>query len=237
MPRTRAAIRTASRQEARIPLSSLRKTKADRLKLAQNGAAILTTFNDIDMTALVALQHTHGQAFEKHHGIRLRFMPFLVKAATIALEEAPLLNAEVDGTDIVHKHHYDIGVTIDTGREQIVPILRDADRLSITEIEQRIAAFLAAADEGTLTLGDLVGGTFSISDQSAYGALLSVPILNFPQSAILGLHKITETPAVIKGRIEIRPSMYAALSYDHRIIDGKEAINFSARVKQLIEDP
>ena len=222
-------------------MSRLRRRIAERLKAAQNTAAMLTTFNEIDMSQAMALRERWRQAFEKRHGVRLGFMSIFIKAAIVALKELPAVNAEIDGDDIVYKNHYDIGVAVGTEQGLVVPVVRDADLKSFAEIETEIGALGRKARDGKLTIEDLSGGTFTISNGGVYGSLLSTPILNPPQSAILGMHKIERRPiAVGRGadeRIEIRPMMYVALSYDHRIIDGREAVLFLVAIKDALEDP
>jgi 2-oxoglutarate dehydrogenase E2 component (dihydrolipoamide succinyltransferase) len=230
-------------REVRVRMTRLRRRIAERLKAAQNAAAMLTTFNEIDMSRTIALREKWREAFEKKHGVRLGFMSFFVKASIAALREIPGVNAEIDGDDIVYKNHYDLGVAVGTEHGLVVPVLRDADAKSFAEIEKEIAALGQKAREGKLSVDDLSGGTFTISNGGIYGSLLSTPILNPPQSGILGMHKIERRPIVVAGRnpggetIEIRPMMYVALSYDHRIVDGREAVGFLVRVKELVEDP
>ena len=223
-------------------MTRLRKRIAERLKQAQNNAAMLTTFNEVDMTAVSALRNEYRDAFEKKHdGVRLGFMSFFVKACVTALKEFPAVNAEIDGDDIVYKNHYDMGVAVGTGQGLVVPVVRDADLKSFAAIEQEIAALGRKARDAKLTIEDLSGGTFTISNGGVYGSLLSTPILNPPQSAILGMHKIERRPIAVGAgadeRIEIRPMMYVALTYDHRIIDGREAVTFLVRLKEGVEDP
>jgi 2-oxoglutarate dehydrogenase E2 component (dihydrolipoamide succinyltransferase) len=198
---------------------------------------MLTTFNEVDMTAILDLRQRYRDSFEKRHGVRLGFMSFFVKASITALREFPAVNAEIDGDEIVYKNHYDVGVAVGSGQGLVVPVVRDADRLGFGEIEKTIAALGARARDGRLTLDELTGGTFTISNGGVYGSLLSTPILNTPQSGILGMHKIQDRAVVIGGKIEVRPMMYLALSYDHRIVDGREAVSFLIRVKECIEDP
>ena len=224
-------------REERVPMTRLRIRIAERLKQAQNNAAMLTTFNEVDMSGVMAVRERLREAFEKKHGARLGFMSFFLKAVTIALKEIPAVNAEIDGTDIIYKNHYDIGVAVGTDQGLVVPVLRDADRLSFAEIETGIAALGRRARDGKLTMDDLTGGTFTITNGGVYGSLQSTPILNPPQSGILGMHKIQKRPVAIDDELAIRPMMYLALSYDHRIIDGREAVTFLVRVKQCIEDP
>jgi 2-oxoglutarate dehydrogenase E2 component (dihydrolipoamide succinyltransferase) len=221
----------------RVRMSKLRQKIAQRLKESQNTAAILTTFNEVDMTEVMALRAQYKDAFEKKHGAKLGFMSFFVKACVTALKEIPAVNAEIDGTDIVYKNFYDIGVAVGSPQGLVVPVLRDADALNLAQIEKGIADLGNKAREGKLTLPDLAGATFTISNGGVYGSLMSTPIINPPQSAILGMHKIQERPMVVGGEIKIRPMMYLALSYDHRIIDGKEAVTFLVRIKDLLEDP
>ena len=225
------------RREERVPMSRLRRRAAERLKLAQDTAAMLTTFNEVDMSAVNALRAAHGEAFEKKHGVRLGFMSFFVKAAVAALVEYPAVNAQIDGEEIVYKHYQDIGVAVSAPQGLVVPVLRDAGRMSFAEVEQAIRALGLKAREGKLALDDLLGGTFTISNGGVFGSLMSTPIINPPQSAILGMHKVQERPVAVAGAVEIRPMMYLALSYDHRLIDGREAVSFLVRIKDCIEDP
>ena len=226
-----------ARHEERVKMTRLRQTIARRLKEAQNTAAILTTFNEVDMSALIELRKRYKEAFEKRHGVKLGFMGFFVKACCQALEEIPAVNAEIDGTDIIYKRFCHIGVAVGTEKGLVVPVVRDADRLSLAEIEKTIAELGRKARDGALDIADLQGGTFTISNGGVYGSLMSTPILNAPQSGILGMHKIQERAVVVDGKIEARPMMYLALSYDHRVVDGKEAVTFLVRVKELLEDP
>ena len=228
---------SAHRREERLPMSRLRRRAGERLKLAQDTAAMLTTFNEVDMTAVTALRAAHGEAFEQKHGVRLGLMSFFVKAAVAALVEYPTVNAQIDGDDIVYKRYHDIGVAVSAPRGLVVPVLRDAGRMSFAEVEQAIRAFVVKAREGKLALDDLLGGTFTISNGGVFGSLMSTPIINPPQSAILGMHKVQERPVAVAGAVEIRPMMYLALSYDHRLIDGREAVSFLVRIKDCIEDP
>jgi 2-oxoglutarate dehydrogenase E2 component (dihydrolipoamide succinyltransferase) len=221
----------------RVKMSKLRQKVAQRLKESQNTAAILTTFNEVDMTEVMALRNQYKDAFLKKHGAKLGFMSFFVKACILALKEIPAVNAEIDGTDIVYKNFYDIGIAVGSPQGLVVPVLRDADSLGLAEIEQGIVDLGTKARDGKLALADLMGATFTISNGGVYGSLMSTPIINPPQSGILGMHKIQERPMVINGEIKIRPMMYLALSYDHRIIDGKEAVTFLVRIKELLEDP
>jgi 2-oxoglutarate dehydrogenase E2 component (dihydrolipoamide succinyltransferase) len=218
-------------------MSRLRKRIAERLKEAQNTAAMLTTFNEVDMSEVMAVRSRFKDGFEKKHGVKLGFMSFFAKAAVSALKEVPAVNAEIDGEEIVYKNYYNIGVAVGTEQGLVVPVVRDADRLSFAEIEAKIADFGRRARDGKLTLDELMGGTFTISNGGIYGSLLSTPILNPPQSGILGMHKIEERPVAIGGKVEIRPMMYLALSYDHRIVDGREAVTFLVRLKEAVEDP
>jgi len=229
--------RTLGLREERVKMTRLRKRIAERLKQAQNNAAILTTFNEADMSAVMALRERYKEGFEKRHGVKLGFMGFFVKACAAALKEIPAVNAEIDGDDIIFKNHYDIGVAVGTEQGLVVPVVRDCDELSIAGVEKRIGEFGKKARDGKLGLDDLQGGTFTISNGGVYGSLMSTPILNPPQSGILGMHKIQPRPIAVGDKIEIRPMMYLALSYDHRIIDGREAVTFLIRVKEAIEDP
>ena len=231
----------AGERETRVRMTRLRRRIAERLKQAQQNAAMLTTFNEIDMSGAIALRERWREAFEKKHGVRLGFMSIFVKAAIVALKELPAVNAEINGEDIVYKNHYDIGVAVGTEQGLVVPVVRDADARSFAEIEKEIAALGHKARDGKLTIKDLSGGTFTISNGGVYGSLLSTPILNPPQSAILGMHKIERRPIAVGDpggeRVEIRPMMYVALTYDHRIIDGREAVTFLVRLKEGVEDP
>ncbi len=224
-------------REERVRMSRLRQVIAKRLKDAQNTAAMLTTFNEVDMTAVVALRNEHKTAFEKKHGVRLGFMSFFAKASIMALQELPAVNAEIYGDEVIYKNYYDIGVAVGTPQGLVVPIVRDADKLSFAGIEKTISELGLRARDGKLTMADMTGGTFTISNGGVYGSLMSTPILNPPQSAILGMHKTQMRPMAIGEKVEIRPMMYLALSYDHRIIDGREAVTFLVRVKEAIEDP
>lgn len=221
----------------RVRMSRLRKTIAQRLKDSQNTAAILTTFNEIDMSHVIATRQKYKDIFEKKHGVKLGFMSFFVKASVAALQEIPSVNGEIDGDDIIYKNFYDIGVAVGTEQGLVVPVVRDSDKKTFSDIEKNIAEYGKKAREGKLSMADLSGGTFTISNGGTYGSLLSTPIINPPQSAILGMHKTQERAVVIDGKIEVRPMMYVALSYDHRIIDGKDAVTFLVRVKEYIEDP
>jgi 2-oxoglutarate dehydrogenase E2 component (dihydrolipoamide succinyltransferase) len=220
-----------------VALTRLRLTIARRLKEAQNTAAMLTTFNEVDLHQVMALRTQYKEAFEKKHGVKLGFMGFFVKAVVQALREIPEVNAELDGDDLVYKNYYHIGVAVGTEKGLVVPVVRDADRLSLAGVEREIASLGKRAREGALKLEDLQGGTFTISNGGVYGSLMSTPILNVPQSGILGMHKIQERPVAVDGQIVIRPMMYLALTYDHRIVDGKEAVTFLVRVKESLEDP
>ncbi len=224
--------------EERVKMTRLRRTIAARLKEAQNTAAMLTTFNEVDMGAAMALRAEYKDAFEKkHNGVRLGFMSFFVRACVAALKEFPAVNAEIDGDDIVYKHHVHMGIAVGGSNGLVVPVVRHADTMSFAQIEKAIGDFGRRARDGQLKIDELSGGTFSITNGGVYGSLMSTPIINPPQSAILGMHKIQERPMAIAGKVEIRPMMYLALSYDHRIIDGKEAVSFLVRVKEMIEDP
>ena len=230
-------VRATHVREERVRMSRLRQTIARRLKEAQFSAAMLTTFNEVDMSAVMALRAQYKDAFEKRHGVKLGFMSFFVKACVFALQEVPAVNAEIDGADLIYKNHYDIAVAVGTDRGLVAPVVRDADEMSLADVERAIGALGNKARDGTLALEELQGGTFTISNGGVYGSLMSTPILNAPQSGILGMHKIQDRPMVVGGKIEIRPMMYLALSYDHRIVDGKEAVTFLVRVKEALEDP
>jgi 2-oxoglutarate dehydrogenase E2 component (dihydrolipoamide succinyltransferase) len=230
-PRPRAA------REERVRMTRLRQRIAERLKEAQNTAAMLTTFNEVDMSAVMAMRAAYKDGFEKKHGVKLGFMSFFVKASIAALKDFPSVNAEIDGADIVYKNYYDIGVAVSTSTGLIVPVVRDADAKSFADIEKEIADLGGRARDGKLAIDELQGGTFTITNGGTFGSLMSTPILNPPQSAILGMHKIQDRPIAIAGKVEIRPMMYLAVSYDHRIIDGREAVSFLVRVKDAIEDP
>ena len=232
-----AARAPGSRGERREPMSRLRRRIAERLVEAQHTAAILSTFNEIDMQAVIALRSRHKEGFERRHGVRLGFMSFFARAAVQALRRFPAVNARIDGSDIVHHDYCDIGVAVGSPRGLVVPILRNVEAMSFAEIEARIAEFGAKARDGTLSIEDMTGGTFTISNGGVFGSLLSTPILNPPQSGILGMHKTEERPVVVNGEVAVRPMMYVALSYDHRIIDGREAVRFLVCVKEAIEDP
>jgi 2-oxoglutarate dehydrogenase E2 component (dihydrolipoamide succinyltransferase) len=224
-------------REERVRMTRLRQTIARRLKDAQNTAAMLTTFNEVDMTHVMALRTQYRDLFEKKHGVKLGFMGFFVRACVQALKEIPAVNAEIDGTDIVYKNYYHIGIAVGTERGLVVPVVRDCDHKSLAEIEKAISDYGRRAREGTLKIDELQGGTFSITNGGIYGSLMSTPILNAPQSGILGMHKIQERPMVVGGKIEARPMMYLALSYDHRLVDGREAVTFLVRVKESLEEP
>jgi 2-oxoglutarate dehydrogenase E2 component (dihydrolipoamide succinyltransferase) len=224
-------------REERVRMTRLRQTIAQRLKDAQNTAAMLTTFNDVDMSAVMKLRSEYKELFEKRHGVKLGFMGFFVKACLQALKEIPAVNAEIDGDEIVYKNYYHIGVAVGTERGLVVPVVREADRMSLAEIEAQITDYGKRARDGKLAIEEMQGGTFTITNGGVYGSLLSTPILNAPQSGILGMHRIEERPVVRGGQVVARPMMYLALSYDHRIVDGKEAVAFLVRVKECLEDP
>ena len=232
-----APPRADDEREVRVRMSRLRRRIAERLKEAQNSAAMLTTFNDADMGAILDLRKRYRESFEKRHGVRLGFMAFFVKACIEALKEIPAVNAEIDGDDIVYKNYYDIGVAVGTEQGLVVPVLRDADDLSFAEIERTIGELGLRARDGALSMAELTGGTFTVSNGGVYGSMLSTPILNPPQSGILGMHRIEQRPVARDGQVVIRPMMYLALSYDHRIVDGREAVTFLVRVKESLEDP
>jgi 2-oxoglutarate dehydrogenase E2 component (dihydrolipoamide succinyltransferase) len=237
VPPPRVSTPDDGTREERVRMTKLRQTIARRLKDAQNTAAMLTTFNEVDMTEVMALRARYKDAFEKKHGAKLGFMGFFVKACVQALKEIPAVNAEIDGADLVYKNYYHIGIAVGTDKGLIVPVVRDCDKLSIAEIEKSIADLGKRARDGQLKLEELQGGTFTITNGGIYGSLMSTPILNAPQSGILGMHKIQQRPVAVAGKIEIRPMMYLALSYDHRVVDGKEAVTFLVRVKEELEDP
>ena len=226
----------ASREE-RVRMTKLRQTIARRLKEAQNTAAMLTTFNEVDMSEIMALRARYKDVFEKKHGTKLGFMGFFLKACVTALKDVPAVNAEIDGTDLVYKNYYHIGVAVGTDKGLVVPVVRNADQLGIADVEKAIADFGKRARDGSLKIDEMQGGTFTVTNGGIYGSLMSTPILNAPQAGILGMHKIQERPMVVAGKIEIRPMMYLALSYDHRIVDGKEAVTFLVRIKEALEDP
>jgi len=236
-PVAKAPAPGAAPREERVRMTRLRKRVAERLKEAQNTAAMLTTFNEVDMGAVMDLRRRYRESFEKKHGVRLGFMSFFAKATIAALKELPSVNAEVDGDELVYKNHYDIGIAVSTPQGLVVPVLRDADAMGFADIEKGIADYGRRARDGKLTIDEMMGGTFTITNGGIFGSLLSTPILNPPQSGILGMHKIQERPVAIDGEVRIRPMMYVALSYDHRIIDGREAVTFLVRVKNFIEDP
>jgi 2-oxoglutarate dehydrogenase E2 component (dihydrolipoamide succinyltransferase) len=236
-PKPAQDARQGERTEERVRMSKRRATIAKRLVEAQSTAAMLTTFNEIDMGAVQALRERHKQAFKERHGVGLGLTSFFVKATIGALREFPRINAEIQGDEMVLKHYYDIGIAVGASEGLVVPVLRDADRLSFAEIEAKVREFAKAADQGTLSLADLKGGTFTITNGGVFGSLFSTPILNPPQVGILGLHAIKDRPMAVGGQVVIRPAMYAALTYDHRIVDGAEAVQFLVRVKQLVEDP
>ena len=224
-------------REERVKMTKLRQTIARRLKDAQNTAAMLTTFNDVDMSAVMDLRSQYKDVFEKKHGVKLGFMGFFTKAVIQALKDVPAVNAEIDGQDLVYKNYYHIGIAVGTEKGLVVPVVRDADQLSIAGIEKTIADFGKRARDGKLSIDEMQGGTFTITNGGIYGSLMSTPILNAPQSGILGMHRIEERPVVRNGQVVVRPMMYLALSYDHRIVDGKEAVTFLVRVKEALEDP
>ena len=218
-------------------MSRLRQRVAERLKAAQNTAAMLTTFNEIDMSAVMALRNQYKDLFEKKHGVKLGFMGFFVRACVAALKDIPAVNAEIDGTDLIYKNYYHMGVAVGTEKGLVVPVIRDCDQKSLAQIEKEIADAGRRARDGALKIEDMQGGTFTISNGGVYGSLMSTPILNAPQSGILGMHKIQERPVVVAGKIEVRPMMYLAVSYDHRVVDGQQAVTFLVRVKDVLEDP
>ncbi|HEX4111094.1 MAG TPA: 2-oxoglutarate dehydrogenase complex dihydrolipoyllysine-residue succinyltransferase, partial [Stellaceae bacterium] len=229
--------RPAGAREERVRMTRLRRTIAERLKEAQNTAAMLTTFNEVDMSAAMAMRDKYRETFEKKYGVRLGYMSIFIKACIAALKDVPAVNAEISGDDLIYKNHYDIGVAVGTEHGLVVPVVRDADALSFAEIEKKIGELGKRARDGKLALDELMGGTFTVSNGGVYGSLMSTPILNPPQSGILGMHKIMKRPMVIGDKIEARPMMYLALSYDHRVVDGREAVTFLVRVKECIEDP
>ena len=232
-----APVREIHEREERVRMTRLRQTIARRLKEAQQTAAMLTTFNEVNMSAVMELRSQYKENFEKRHGVKLGFMGFFVKACIAALKEVPSVNAEIDGQDLIYKNHYDIGVAVGSERGLVVPVVRDADLMSIAEVEREIGALGKKARDGTLALEDLQGGTFTISNGGVYGSLMSTPILNAPQSGILGMHKIQDRAVVVDGQIVIRPMMYLAVSYDHRVVDGQGAVTFLVKIKEHIEDP
>ena len=226
-----------TRTEERVRMSKRRATIAKRLVEAQSTAAMLSTFNEVDMTAVMALRERHKQTFKERHGVGLGIASFFVKASIGALRAYPRLNAEIQGDEMILKHYYDIGVAVGASEGLVVPVIRDAERLSFAEIEKQIRDFAKRAEDGTLSLADLKGGTFTITNGGVFGSLLSTPIINPPQVGILGLHKIQDRPVAVNGQVAVRPMMYIALTYDHRIVDGSEAVRFLVRVKELVEDP
>jgi 2-oxoglutarate dehydrogenase E2 component (dihydrolipoamide succinyltransferase) len=239
---TAAQMRAASptddaAREERVKMTRLRQTIARRLKEAQSTAAMLTTFNEVDMSAVMHMRSQYKDQFEKRHGVKLGFMGFFVRACVVALKEIPAVNAEIDGTDLIYKNYYHIGVAVGTEKGLVVPVVRDADAKSLAYVEKTISDFGRRARDGALKIEEMQGGTFTISNGGVYGSLMSTPILNAPQSGILGMHKIQERPVVVAGKIEVRPMMYLALSYDHRIVDGREAVTFLVKVKDVLEDP
>ena len=236
-PAPPSAPREIGPREERVKMTRLRRRIAERLKQAQNTAAMLTTFNEADMSAVMAMRKQYNESFEKKHGVKLGFMSFFVKACIVALKELPAVNAEIDGEDIIYKNHYDVSVAVSTPQGLVVPVVRDADQRSFAEIEKSIADLGRRARDGKLAIDELSGGTFTITNGGIFGSLNSTPILNPPQSGILGMHKIQPRPVAVGDKIEIRPMMYLALSYDHRIVDGREAVTFLVRVKECIEDP
>jgi 2-oxoglutarate dehydrogenase E2 component (dihydrolipoamide succinyltransferase) len=236
-PAAPSGPRPQEAREERVRMTRLRQRIAERLKEAQNTAAMLTTFNEVDMSQIMAIRASYKDSFEKKHKVKLGFMSFFVKASVAALKEFPSVNAEIDGPDLVYKNYYDIGVAVSTGTGLIVPVLRDADTKSFADIEKGIADLGLRARDGKLALDELQGGTFTITNGGTFGSLMSTPILNPPQSAILGMHKIQDRPVAVDGKVEIRPMMYLAVSYDHRIIDGREAVSFLVRIKDALEDP
>jgi 2-oxoglutarate dehydrogenase E2 component (dihydrolipoamide succinyltransferase) len=236
VPRGPVSADDASREE-RVKMTRLRATIARRLKDAQNTAAMLTTYNEVDMSGIMELRNAYKDQFEKKHGVKMGFMSFFVKACTHALKEVPEVNAEIDGTDVIYKHYVHMGVAVGTPSGLVVPVVRDADQMGFAQIEKKIAELGLRARDGKLSMAEMQGGSFTISNGGVYGSLMSSPILNPPQSGILGMHKIQDRPVVVKGQIVIRPMMYLALSYDHRIVDGKGAVTFLVRVKEALEDP
>ena len=236
-PAAPSAPREVHEREDRVRMTRLRQTIARRLKEAQNNAAMLTTFNEVDMSAVMALRNQYKDVFEKTHGVKLGFMSFFVKAVVHALKQVPDVNAEIDGQDIIFKNHYDIGVAVGTDKGLVVPVVRDADAMNLAQVEKTIGGLGKKARDGQLAIEDMQGGTFTISNGGVYGSLMSTPILNAPQSGILGMHKIQERPVAVGGQVVIRPMMYLALSYDHRVVDGQGAVTFLVHVKDAIEDP
>ncbi len=236
-PQPAASFAPSDHREERVRMSRRRRTIAQRLLEASQSTAMLTTFNEIDMSAIMDIRKRRNEEFQKRYGIKLGFMSFFVKASISALKAFPQVNAEIDGDELVFKHYYDIGMAVGSSEGLVVPVIRDADRLSFAEIEQRIKDFVAKTDQGKLSVEDLRGGTFTITNGGVFGSLLSTPILNPPQVGILGLHKIEERPIALNGQVVIRPMMYVALSYDHRVVDGREAVQFLVHIKQVLEDP
>jgi 2-oxoglutarate dehydrogenase E2 component (dihydrolipoamide succinyltransferase) len=230
-------VQAGAREDRRVPMTRMRTRIAERMVEAQSTAAMLTSFNEADMSAIIALRKQYGESFQKSHGVKLGFMSFFVKAVCEALKKHPVVNASVDGADVVYHDYYDIGIAVSVPKGLVVPIVRDADQLSFAEVEQTIGALAEKGRGGTLTMDDLTGGTFTITNGGVFGSLVSTPILNMPQSAILGMHKIQERPVAVDGQVVIRPMMYLALTYDHRIIDGKDAVQFLVAVKEALEDP
>src|SRR3954470_2833458 len=242
VPQTAAQMRAPSpsddaAREERVKMTRLRQTIARRLKEAQNTAAMLTTFNEVDMSAVMHLRAQYKDQFEKRHGVKLGFMGFFVRACVVALKDIPAVNAEIDGGDLIYKNYYHIGIAVGTEKGLVVPVVRDADAKSLADVEKTISDFGRRARDGALKIEEMQGGTFTISNGGVYGSLMSTPILNAPQSGILGMHKIQERPMVVAGKIEVRPMMYLALSYDHRVVDGQQAVTFLVRVKDVLEDP
>ncbi|MEB3298326.1 MAG: dihydrolipoyllysine-residue succinyltransferase, partial [Candidatus Sericytochromatia bacterium] len=235
--RAAAAPRVAARSEEVVPMTSLRKRIAERLVQAKQDAALLTTFNEVDMSAVMQLRKAHGESFKEKHGVKLGFMSFFVRASVDALRAFPAINAEVRGTDIIYKHYIDIGVAVGSGKGLVVPVLRDSDRMGFADIEKSIADFGLRAQAGKLKPDEMQGGTFTISNGGIYGSMLSTPIVNPPQSAVLGMHAIQERPVGVDGQIVLRPMMYLALTYDHRLVDGREAVTFLRRIKDCLESP
>ena len=236
-PMTTKEPRETGAREERVRMTRLRQTIARRLKEAQNSAAMLTTFNDVDMSAIMELRKTYKESFLAKHDVKLGFMGFFTKAVVAALKEIPAVNAEIDGTDIIYKNHFDIGMAVGTDKGLVVPVIRDADELSLAGIEKELGNLARKARDGDLTIADMQGGTFTITNGGVYGSLMSTPILNPPQSGVLGLHRIEQRPVAVNDEVVVRPMMYLALSYDHRIVDGKEAVTFLVRVKEALEDP
>ena len=236
-PGSTPAPAAGSREEKRVPMTRIRKRIAERLVQAQQNAAMLTTFNEVDLTEVMALRSQYKEQFQKTHDAKLGFMSFFVKASVEALKRFPLVNASIDGDDIVYHGYYDIGIAVSTERGLVVPILRDCDAMSFADVENGIVAYGQKARDGKITMEDMQGGTFSITNGGIFGSMMSTPILNPPQSAILGMHNIVQRPMVVDGEIKARPMMYLALSYDHRIIDGKDAVSFLVTIKNMLEDP